>query len=72
MGMPFPLGLRSLDGGSREKIAWAWSINGFLSVVATPLALILAVEAGAFWVLGFAALVYAVAFLVVGLWRANR
>ncbi len=45
MGMPFPVGLRVLAGdGSRT--AWAWAANGFASVVAAPLAALLALEAG--------------------------
>ncbi len=46
MGTPFPLGLRSLAEGSRSRIAWAWATNGFASVVATPLAALLALEVG--------------------------
>ncbi len=46
MGMPFPLGLRALAEGSRPRIAWAWASNGFASVVATPLAALLALEVG--------------------------
>lgn len=46
MGFPFPLGLRGLEQTRPTHIAWAWGINGCLSVLATPLATILAVEAG--------------------------
>lgn len=46
MGMPFPAGLRRLAGGERERIAWAWAANGFASVVAAPLAALVALEAG--------------------------
>ncbi len=61
MGMPFPLGLKLLNTKHQDKIAWAWGINGFLSVVATPLALILAVESGSFAVLILASLSYLIA-----------
>lgn len=58
MGLPFPLGLKTLSDKHHEKIAWAWGINGFFSVIATPLALIIAVEAGSFLVISLAALAY--------------
>ncbi len=46
MGMPFPLGLRWLAGRGVERVAWGWAANGFASVVATPLAALIALEAG--------------------------
>ena len=46
MGTPFPLGLRRLAGNARERIAWSWAANGFASVVAAPLAAIVALETG--------------------------
>jgi hypothetical protein len=46
MGMPFPLALSTYRGASSPFIPWAWSVNGALSVVATPLASILAVSFG--------------------------
>ncbi|UCF20274.1 MAG: hypothetical protein JSU87_02380 [Gemmatimonadota bacterium] len=44
MGLPFPLGLRVLTG--EGAVAWAWAANGFASVVATPLAALIALDAG--------------------------
>lgn len=61
MGMPFPLGLKSLHEKHNDKIAWGWGINGFFSVIAAPLALILAVETGSVSVMIFAAIFYMVA-----------
>jgi hypothetical protein len=61
MGLPFPLGLKALSGQHDDKIAWAWGINGFFSVIATPLALIIAVEAGSFLVICLAAMAYLLA-----------
>ena len=61
MGMPFPLGLRFLSGRSDAQIAWAWGINGCMSVVSTALAMMLAVEAGFHVVMMCAAGAYAVA-----------
>ncbi|NIR46032.1 MAG: hypothetical protein GWN99_16520 [Gemmatimonadetes bacterium] len=46
MGTPFPLGLRGMARGAAERVAWAWAANGFASVVATPLAALIALEAG--------------------------
>lgn len=64
MGFPFPTGLRTLAKVSREQVPWAWGINGCLSVIATPLATIVAVEVGFHWVMLLAALAYATAALV--------
>ncbi len=62
MGMPFPIGLKTLHDLKRnELLAWAWGINGFFSVIATPLALIIAVEVGAFPVIIMAAFMYLIA-----------
>ena len=44
LGLPFPLGLSRVGGGS--MLAWAWALNGAFSVVATPLAALLAREIG--------------------------
>jgi hypothetical protein len=46
MGFPFPLGLSSVRGENNSFLPWAWSINGAFSVIATPLANILAVSYG--------------------------
>ena len=46
MGLPFPMGLRRLTSGHRTGIAWAWAANGFASVVAVPLAALIALEIG--------------------------
>jgi hypothetical protein len=61
MGMPFPLGLRQLSGDGTAQVAWAWAANGFASVVAAPLAALIALEAGSDAVFGTAAAAYAVA-----------
>lgn len=46
MGLPFPLGLRALGRGEPIRASWAWAANGFASVVAAPLAALIALEAG--------------------------
>jgi len=45
MGLPMPMGLTRLAGkqaGQAALIPWAWGINGFASVVAPPLAVVVA------------------------------
>ncbi|MBU1039797.1 MAG: hypothetical protein KKF77_01695 [Proteobacteria bacterium] len=64
MGMPFPLGLSTYRGAKCAFIPWAWSVNGALSVVATPLANILAVSYGYSWVFLASLGLYALAALL--------
>lgn len=59
LGLPFPLGLARLGGGA--MLPWAWALNGAFSVVATPLANLIAREAGFDRVLFSASLVYVLA-----------
>lgn len=61
MGTPFPLGLRALAGKGVEGVAWGWASNGFASVVATPLAALIALESGSKTLLFAAAAAYATA-----------
>jgi len=61
MGMPFPLGIRTLARDDQRRLAWAWAANGFASVTAAPLAALLALELGSTAVLIAAATAYAVA-----------
>ena len=65
MGTPFPLGLRALTAGDVPGTAWAWAANGFASVVAAPLAALIAVEAGSPIVLLVAGISYAMAAAVL-------
>lgn len=72
MGLPFPLGLRSLAGMGGESIAWAWSANGFASVVATPLAALVGLELGSRVLFLSAAAAYGIAALLgMGWTRRN-
>lgn len=61
MGLPFPMGLRLLARGDTIRTAWAWATNGFASVVAAPLAVLVALELGSPIVFLAAAISYAVA-----------
>ncbi|MDP2848313.1 MAG: hypothetical protein Q8O35_08980 [Humidesulfovibrio sp.] len=64
MGMPFPLALSTYRGNTSSFIPWAWSVNGALSVVATPLANILAVSFGYSLVFGASLALYGLAALL--------
>ncbi|MER3525100.1 MAG: spermidine synthase-like protein [Ignavibacteria bacterium] len=61
MGIPFPLGMRSFAALHPHAPAWGWGINGCASVIAAPLATLLALEAGFSWVMAAAAAMYVVA-----------
>ncbi len=70
LGLPFPLGLsRAGQGG---MLPWAWGLNGAFSVVATPLANLIAREAGFDRVLLCAAILYGVALLTFPVMRTSR
>ena len=59
LGMPFPLGLGQVSDGS--FLPWAWGLNGAFSVVATPLANLIARNLGYHAVLTGAVLLYVLA-----------
>ena len=59
LGLPFPLGLTR--AGTGGFLPWAWGLNGAFSVVATPLANLVAREAGFSRVLLAAAFLYGIA-----------
>jgi MFS family permease len=59
LGLPFPLGLDRV--GDDGFLPWCWGLNGAFSVVATPLANLVAREAGVSRVLLCAAILYAIA-----------
>jgi hypothetical protein len=59
LGLPFPLGLNR--AGTGGFLPWAWGLNGAFSVVATPLANLIAREAGFSRVLLCAAILYGIA-----------
>ncbi|HVY15935.1 MAG TPA: hypothetical protein VHB27_11960 [Rhodopila sp.] len=70
LGMPFPLGLG--QAGSTGFLPWAWGLNGAFSVVATPLANLIAREAGFSWVLLCSAALYGTAWLTFPAMRKTR
>jgi SAM-dependent methyltransferase len=71
MGMPFPLGLRQLGQSHKELLPWAWAVNGCASVLAGPLATLLALGVGLPAVLLAASGCYVVAALVASVWQTR-
>ena len=61
MGWMFPSGLMILEKGPQVLIPWAWGVNGFTSVMAAPLSVMLAMAQGFTTVIAAAALCYGVA-----------
>jgi hypothetical protein len=59
LGLPFPLGLGEVSDG--KFLPWAWGLNGAFSVVATPLANLIARNFGFHTVLAAAVFMYIVA-----------
>ncbi len=59
MGWMFPSGLMILEKGKPDLIPWAWGVNGFTSVLAAPLAVMLAMSYGFQSVITAAVLCYA-------------
>jgi SAM-dependent methyltransferase len=71
MGMPFPLALRYLGQTRDELLPWAWAVNGCASVIAGPLATLLALGAGLPAVLLGASACYLLTALILGTWQAG-
>ena len=46
LGIPMPTGLRLLSRTAPQMIAWAWGMNGALSVVGATLAIFIAMNWG--------------------------
>lgn len=69
MGIPFPAGLSKVSKTDSLQTAWAWGLNGCISVISTALATIVAVELGFTWVMFLAALAYCLPLIVWGMWR---
>lgn len=63
LGAPFPAGLRLLEREAPHLVPWAWAANGFLSVLSSLLAVVVAMAAGFRAVLLLAAAIYLLGFL---------
>ena len=72
MGMPFPSGLEQVKAKAAPLAPWAWAINGCASVLAPPLATLLAMSMGFQVVMASAAGLYLIAGVVVDPGKAFR
>lgn len=63
LGMPFPMGLARAGAAGGGFLPWAWGLNGAFSVIATPLANLIAVQMGFDRVLLGAGMLYVVTIL---------
>ena len=66
MGMPFPLGVRWVEEKTRARIAWAWGIDGYASVISATGAMLIAVTAGLNVPIYIAAAAYGIAAWAAG------
>jgi len=71
MGAPFPMGIKFINSVSPNLIPWAWSINGFASVISSILAAIIAIFWGFNSVLIIAFFSYLLALLVLTLFESR-
>lgn len=72
MGFAFPLALTTYRGARCAFLPWAWSINGALSVVATPLASLLSASYGYSLVFAISISLYLLAAITApGLYQVN-
>ena len=69
MGWMFPSGIDLVEKHADRMTPWAWGINGFASVAAAPLAVILSMEIGFSGVIGLALGCYLIAALTGMLWN---
>ncbi|HKZ46106.1 MAG TPA: hypothetical protein VJ202_01835, partial [Thermodesulfobacteriota bacterium] len=65
MGIPFPLGIKSLGAGNPSLIPWAWAVNGCFSVLAPILTIMLAIVIGFKAVLWMGGISYVLAFFTL-------
>jgi hypothetical protein len=61
MGMPFPVGLRAVQGSAAQLVPWAWGANGFFTVIGSVVAVMLGMTIGFTGALIIAGACYAVA-----------
>ena len=62
MGMPFPLAMRIIPGSAAGLIPWAWALNGWMSVVASLVSILISRTVGYSESFAVAIAVYLVAF----------
>lgn len=66
MGMPFPLAMSQLDERAGGMVPWAWALNGWMSVVASLVTVVVSRVAGYSTAFGVALGAYALALLLAG------
>ena len=49
MGIPFPSGMSRISQARPAFVPWAWGVNGFASVAAPPIGILLATSIGLTW-----------------------
>ncbi len=69
MGWMFPSGMEILEKRSSALIPWAWGINGFASVTAAPLAIMLSMSIGFSQVILLGLGCYLVSVLTTTMWK---
>jgi len=70
LGLPFPLGLTQVGTGA--MLPWVWGLNGAFSVVATPLANLVARQAGYSKLLIAAAVLYVIVVIAMPTFGRGR
>jgi len=63
LGIPFPTAVKALEKRNRNFIAWAWGVNGVTSVLASIVAIVVAMRLGFKTVVCIAAAAYIMAML---------
>lgn len=69
MGMPFPLGLRSLGAAEPNIVPWVWGVNGALSVLGSVLAVFAAIHLGFRLTLTLGMALYLLAWMLARRWQ---
>ncbi len=72
LGVPFPLGLALFRGANSHFLPWAWSLNGAFSVIATPLANLLAVSVGYKLLFALSLILYTIVYLMFPVARGRN
>ncbi len=65
MGLPFPLAMAQLPERASGAVAWAWALNGWMSVVASLVTVVVSRLFGYSYAFGLALLAYAIAVALV-------
>jgi spermidine synthase len=73
LGLPFPTAVKQVENLNASFIAWAWGVNGVTSVLASIVAIVIAMRVGFTLVVCFAAAMYLLGFMAYRWhWHAVR